>query len=127
MFDEVYLTQLETKLSEIDPYYEDHRKRYFNFLWKNKKFKKLKYKIFKRQAKHANQIWENANNLRDNLDKMIEYKKVLQDRRQRLDKNIYSNHTGLNYDLKTIIDPRRFNISTNPSVELVYRSNNAFN
>lgn len=58
---------------------------------------------------------------------MIEYKRVLQDRRQRLDKNIHSNHTGLNYDLKTIVDPRRFNISTNPSVGLVFRSSNSFN
>ncbi|CAF0710729.1 unnamed protein product [Brachionus calyciflorus] len=101
MLDEVYLTQLEAKLSEIEPYHQDHRRR---------------------QAKYANHVWSAATDLRDNLDKMKDYKIVLEDRKQRLETNILSNHNGVNYDLKTIINPRRHNISTNPSVNLVAQS-----
>lgn len=55
---------------------------------------------------------------------MNDYRIVLNDRRQRLDTNILSNHYGINYDLGTIINPRRHNISTNPSVDLVAQSYN---
>ncbi|RMZ98338.1 hypothetical protein BpHYR1_047894 [Brachionus plicatilis] len=103
MINEVYLTQLETKLNEIEPYHMDH-----------------KY----RQAKYNNAVWGSATELRDNLSKMNDYKIVLNDRKQRLNTNILSNHYGINYDLKTIINPRRCNISTNPSVDLVAQSFN---
>jgi hypothetical protein len=74
------------------------------------------------QAEYANKVWKNANELRDNLNEMIEYRKELLDRKQRLDKNIKSNHDGLNYDLKTIVNPRRNTVATQPSIDLVKKS-----
>ena len=64
----------------------------------------------------------NGNDLRNNLKDMIQYRKDLIDRKQRLDTNIKSNHDGLNYDLKTIVNPRRNAVTVQPSVDLVKKS-----
>ena len=53
---------------------------------------------------------------------MIQYRKDLIDRKQRLDTNIKSNHDGLNYDLKTIVNPRRNSVTVQPSIDLVKKS-----
>lgn len=53
---------------------------------------------------------------------MLEYKKDCLDRKQRLERNIKSNHDGLNYDLKTIVNPRRNAVATQPSIGLVKKS-----
>jgi hypothetical protein len=53
---------------------------------------------------------------------MLEYRKDLSDRSQRLYKNIYSNHTGINYDLNTIVGPRRHGGVTNPTSNFVSKS-----
>ena len=74
------------------------------------------------QQKRANSIWENSTALRNNLEQTKEYKKLLLDSKQRLDKNIRSSHTGLNYDLRTIVDPRRHAAGSHPSVALVAKS-----
>jgi hypothetical protein len=58
---------------------------------------------------------------------MNAYKKQLLEKKRILDTEIHSNHTGVNYDLKTIIDPRRFKVATQPGINLVHRSLNAFN
>ena len=57
---------------------------------------------------------------------MIDYRKDLLDKKQRLDTNLKSNHVGLNYDLKTIVDPRRFTAGAHPGVGLVSKSFGAF-
>jgi hypothetical protein len=75
-----------------------------------------------RLSAYANETWSNRNDLTHNLKSMITYRKDLSDRIQRLDKNIHSNHAGINHDLKTVIEPRRNAILVNPSVDLVKKS-----
>jgi hypothetical protein len=53
---------------------------------------------------------------------MLDYRKDLSDRSQRLYKNIHSNHSGINYDLKNIIGPRRHAGVVNPSTNFVSKS-----
>ena len=53
---------------------------------------------------------------------MMEYRKLVIDKKQRLDTNIKSNHDGLNYDLKTIVNPRRNAVTVQPSIDLVKKS-----
>ncbi len=79
-----------------------------------------------RQMSYANSVWENSNDLRDNLSNMLRYRKDLSDRIQRLDTNIKSNHDGLNYDLKTIVIPRGHAVASLPSIGLVNKSITAF-
>lgn len=101
MFNEVYLSQLRTPLAKIDPFFDENRDY---------------------EQKRANSIWANSTALRNNLEHTKEYKKLLLDNKQRLDKNLHSSHTGLNYDLRTIVDPRRHAAGTHPSVALVAKS-----
>lgn len=103
--DETLLTQITTPLHKIDPYYESNRKRQMNW---------------------ANNVWSIGNDLRDNLGNMKNYRSNLIDRIQRLDTNIKSNHDGINYDLKTIVQPRGHAVGSQPSIGLVNKSIAAF-
>ena len=58
---------------------------------------------------------------------MEEYKKILLEKSRLLEKNIHSNHTGVDYDVKSIIDPRRFQVGANPSIGMAQRSFSVFN
>lgn len=53
---------------------------------------------------------------------MIQYRKELVDKQQRSAANIKSNHDGLNYDLRTIVNPRRNAVAVQPSIDLVRKS-----
>ena len=75
---------------------------------------------------YANSIWENSNDLRENLNNMMKYRKGLSDRIQRMDTNIKSNHNGLNIDIKTIVNPRGHAVGSQPSIGLVRQSITAF-
>lgn len=103
--DQSLLTQITTPVHKIDPFYDD-----------NRKF----------QMSYANSVWSHGNDLRDNLHNMEKYKSSLRDRIQRLDTNLKSNHNGINYDLKTIVNPRGHAVGTQPSVGLVAHSIAAF-
>ncbi len=75
---------------------------------------------------YANSVWENSNDMRHNLNEMLKYRKDLSDRVQRMDTNIKSNHDGLRYDLKTIVNPRSHAVGSQPSINLVQQSITAF-
>lgn len=75
---------------------------------------------------YANSVWSNGNDLRDNLINMRRYRSDLSDRIQRMDTNIKSNHHGINYDIKTIVNPRGHAVATQPSIGLVNKSITAF-
>jgi hypothetical protein len=53
---------------------------------------------------------------------MLEYRKDLSDRSQRLQKNTLSNHTGIIYDLNTIVGPRRHAGVMQPTANFVSKS-----
>jgi len=105
MLDESLLTQLGTPLLKIDPHYAENRKR---------------------QTGYANSVWSNGNDLRSNLDSMIRYRSDLSDRIQRMESNIKSNHNGINYDIKTIVNPRSHAVAVQPAIGLVQKSISAF-
>ena len=75
---------------------------------------------------HANELWSSASDLREDLKTMNACKPILNDKITRLDTNILSNHFGLNHDLSSIVDPRRFAISDHPGIGLVYKSHKSF-
>lgn len=101
MLNEVYLSQLRAPLTKFEPNFDEHRKY---------------------ETQRANSIWANSNALRNNLEQSKEYRKVLLDKKQRLDTNLLSNHAGLNYDLRTIVDPRRHAAGVHPTIGLVSKS-----
>lgn len=103
--DESLLTQITTPVHKIDPLYAE-----------NRKF----------QMSYANSVWSHGNDLRDNLKNMEKYHAGLRNRIQRLDTNIKSNHHGINYDIKTIVNPRGHAVGTQPSIGLVRQSIAAF-
>jgi hypothetical protein len=90
-------------------------------------YDKSNFYNYYRLSTYANETWSNRNDLTHNLKGMITYRKDLSDRIQRLDKNIHSNHAGINHDLKTLIEPRRNVILVNPSVGLAKKSQHLFN
>ncbi len=75
---------------------------------------------------YANKVWSNGNYLNNNLNDMINYRESLRDRKQRLEKNIVSVNSGLNYDLKTIVAPRSHAVAYQPSIGLVRSSQSVF-
>jgi hypothetical protein len=75
---------------------------------------------------YANTVWSNGTDLRNNLDSMITYRGNVLERKQKLDKDILSNHNGLNYDIKTIINPRGHAVGSQPSIGLVQKSMTLF-
>ena len=76
---------------------------------------------------YANSVWSNGNDLRDNLDMMLTYRENVLERKHKLDKDLLSNHNGLNYDLKTIVNPRGHAVGSQPSIGLVQKSLTIFN
>lgn len=105
MLNEVYLTQVNIPLLRIDPHLDENKNR---------------------QAVYANKVWSTTNELRNNLNEMIQFKKELLDKQQRMYTNVRSNHDGLNYDLKTIVNPRRNACAVQPSIDLVNKSLHIF-
>ena len=57
---------------------------------------------------------------------MIRYRSDLSDRIQRMESNIKSNHNGINYDIKTIVNPRSHAVAVQPAIGLVQKSISAF-
>lgn len=68
---------------------------------------------------YANKVWASGDDLRNNLHHMYKYRTELRDRIQRLDTNIRSNHSGINHDLRTIVNPRGHSVAAQPSIGLV--------
>ena len=58
---------------------------------------------------------------------MNKHNKILMEKKRQFDVAIHSNHTGVNYDINTIIDPRRFQVGINPSIGMAERAYSVFN
>ena len=72
-------------------------------------------------------MWSGVQDMRQNLNNMHNYRDQLAAKSSRLGVDLHSNHTGVNYDLRTIVEPRRFQAGANPSLGMVNRSLSVFN
>lgn len=71
------------------------------------------------QSIYTNSVWSKSNDLRQDLIKMKDYRLGLKDAICHLDNDIESCKTGLNYNMRTIVNPRRYHAGNHPSIGLV--------
>jgi hypothetical protein len=72
-------------------------------------------------------MWQHGHAIQNNWHNMKIYERELLERNRQLNAAMHSNHTGVNYDLRTIVNPRRYQVSTNPSLGLLARSHSVYN
>ena len=57
---------------------------------------------------------------------MLKHQKVLEDTIVKVDIGLKSSHTGIDYDWRTITNPRRHAAAVQPAVNLVKQANETF-
>ena len=57
---------------------------------------------------------------------MYKHKKILEDTVIKVDKGLKSSHYGIDYDWRTVVNPRRHAPAVQPAVDLVKQANSTF-
>ena len=57
---------------------------------------------------------------------MFRHNRVLEDTIVKVDKGLKSSHSGIDYDWRTIANPRRHAAAVQPAVDLVKQANSTF-
>ena len=86
----------------------------------------IKILILIRKIASTNVIWSCTNDLRNNLNDMLKHKRVLEDTIVKVETGLKSSHTGIDYDWRTIANPRRHAAAVQPAVGLVKQANSTF-